>query len=174
MRNRVILGLVIFLLAIGSAWAQFTLTLQAPLYGQSTNYYCGPASGQMIMNGYPNAASRVCKEQTPIYNTIQSLKQDNGFYTDPDGLRDAIMQLNPPPAAGHFAIFSDTNRDVVMHSMLYWMAQRNYPSAALINGGDHWVVVTRLPDGHRPQNGQRSVAEHRRERPSPGPRHTAG
>lgn len=153
MQNRVILGLVIFLLQIGSAWAQFTLTLQAPLYGQSTTYYCGPASGQMIMNGYPDAASRVCKEQTTIYNTIQSHKQDNGFYTDPDGLRDTIMQLNPPPAAGHFAIFSDTNRDVVMHSMLYWMAQRNYPSAALINGGDHWVVVTGYQTDIDPRTG---------------------
>lgn len=153
MQNRVVLGFVIFLLGIGSAWAQFTLTLQAPLYGQSTNYYCGPASGQMIMNGYPDVASRVCKEQTPIYNTIQSLKQDNGFYTDPDGLRDAIMQLNPPPAAGHFAIFSNTDRDIVMHSMLYWMAQRNYPSAALINGGDHWVVVTGYQTDIDPRTG---------------------
>lgn len=153
MKNRVSLGVVILLLQAGRAGAQFTLTLQAPLYGQSTSYYCGPASGEMIMNGYPNAASRVCREQTAIYTSIQSHKQDNGFYTDPDGLRDAIMELNPPPAAGHFAIFSDTNRDVVMHSMLYWMAQRNYPSAALINGGDHWVVVTGYQTDIDPRTG---------------------
>jgi hypothetical protein len=153
MRNTVILGVVVFLVQIGSAWAQFTVALQTPLYGQATSYYCGAASSQMIMNAYPNAASRVCTAQTTIYNTIQTHKQDNGFYSDPDGLRDTIMQLNPPPAAGHFVIFSDTNSGVVMHDMLYWMAQRNYPSATLINGGDHWVVVSGYQTDIDPRTG---------------------
>ena len=142
MNNKLTVGLLIFLLQIGNAFGDFSVSLSVPLYGQDTGYYCGAASSQMIMMGYPNAGSRLCQEQNDIYNTIQTKKQDAGFYTDPDGLRDTIMTLNPPPAAGHFSIFSNASRDIVMHDMLYWMANRNYPSAVLINGGDHWVVVT--------------------------------
>jgi hypothetical protein len=107
----------------------------------------------MIMMGYPNMASRQCFAQDQIYTTIQAKKQDNGFYTDPDGLRDTLMSLNPPPVQGHFSIFSDAGNGTVMHDMLYWMSIRNYPSAALINGGDHWVVVTGFRTDVNPQTG---------------------
>ncbi len=119
----------------------YVLDLSGPLYGQDTSYFCGAASAQMIMQNYPNPADSACFEQANIYNRIQAHKQDNGFYTDPDGLKDAIMELNAPPGAGRFSIFHDTDRDQVMHSMLYWMATREYSSSTLINSGDHWVVV---------------------------------
>jgi len=148
-----IIGFVFVVLSIRNSYADYTINLNVPLYGQDTGYYCGAASSQMIMMGYPNAASRQCFAQDQIYTTIQTKKQDNGFYTDPDGLRDTLMSLNPPPALGHFSIFSDANSGTVMHDMLYWMSVRNYPSAALINGGDHWVVVTGFQTDVNPQTG---------------------
>ncbi len=39
-----------------------------------------------------------------------------------------------------------------MHDMLYWMSIRNYPTAALINGGDHWVVITGFQTDINPQS----------------------
>ncbi len=145
--------LVLAFCFVRSSYGEYTLTLNVPLYGQDTGYYCGAASSQMIMMGYPSLASRQCYTQDFIYNAIQATKQDNGFYTDPDGLRDTLMNLNPPPAAGHFSLFSNANRDTIMHDMLYWMSIRSYPSAALINGGAHWVVITGFQTDINPQTG---------------------
>jgi hypothetical protein len=147
------MSIVFVVLSTCNSFADYTLLLNVPLYGQDTSYYCGAASSQMIMMGYPNAASRKCHVQDQIYGTIQAKKQDSGFYSDPDGLKDTVMSLNPPPAAGHFSIFSDASSGVVMHDMLYWMSIRNYPTAALINKGDHWVVITGFRTDVNPQSG---------------------
>ncbi len=100
------ISMVFVVLSIRNSFADYTLVLNVPLYGQDTGYYCGAASSQMIMIGYPNTASSKCYAQDQIYGTIQAKKQDNGFYTDPDGLRDTVMSLDPPPAAGHFSNIS--------------------------------------------------------------------
>ena len=52
------------------------------------------------------------------------------------------MELNPPPAPGTYSVFHSTDRASVMHDILYWMARRDYPTATLVNSGDHWVVIT--------------------------------
>jgi hypothetical protein len=139
-----LLGIVFILVGFFplGASAQYTLDLNGLLYGQDTSFYCGAASAQMIMQNYPNPAGNACFGQAHIYNRIQAHKQDNGYYSDPEGLRGAIMELNSPPAGGRFSIFHDADRNQVMHSMLYWMAEREYPSATLVNSGDRWVVVT--------------------------------
>lgn len=135
----------------------YMLNLSGPSYGQDTSYYCGAASAQMIMHNYPDPADSACFGQVDIYNRIQAHKQDNGFYTDPDGLKDAIMELNAPPGAGQFSIFHDTDRDQVLHSMLYWMATREYPSSTLINSGDHWVVVVGFETDVDPRSGDATL-----------------
>jgi hypothetical protein len=137
----------------GNAKAEYTLSLAVPFYGQDTGFYCGAASGQMMMMGYPSAGASRCFSQDNVYNTIQSFKQDNGFYTDPDGLRDAVMNLNPPASPGQYSIIHDSVRENVMHSILYWMVVRNYPTATLINRGDHWVVVTGFQTDVDPRTG---------------------
>jgi hypothetical protein len=137
--------------------AQYTLNLNGPLYGQNTWFYCGAASAQMIMQNYPNPTDNACFGQAHIYNRIQVHKQDHGYYSDPEGLRGTIMELNSPPAGGRFSIFHDTDRDQVMHSMLYWMAEREYSSATLINSGDHWVVVTGFETDVDPRSGNATL-----------------
>ena len=142
----------LFGLVAPPSYAEFTLDLGGPIYGQNTSYYCGAASSQMIMQNYPNAADNACFTQNHIYGRIQAHKQDAGFYTDPDGLRDTLMELNAPPA-GSFSIFHDTDAETVAHSMLFWMAEREYTSAALINAGAHWVVVTGFETADDPRDG---------------------
>lgn len=150
-------SVVFFSYLSDNAKADYTLSLTVPIYGQDTSYYCGAASGQMVMMGYPSAGASRCFGQDNVYNTIQSLKQDYGFYTDPDGLRDAVMNLNPPASPGHYSIFHDSAPANVMHGILYWMASRNYPTATLINQGDHWVVVTGFTTDVDPRTGNATL-----------------
>jgi hypothetical protein len=151
---------LIFLLAFTASslcLAQFTVNLTVPSYGQDTSYYCGAASAQMMMQAYPNPADNSCQQQNHIYKRVQAHKTDTGFYTDPDGLRDTIQELNPPPSPGHYVVFNSTDRGAVMHDMLYWMAIRRYPSATLVNNGDHWVVITGYTTDVDPRTGSASL-----------------
>lgn len=134
---------------------QLDVTGNVPLYGQEACCWCGAASAQMIMNGYPNPADRVFHPQGPptvppgLPNCWDVIQANNStdpadvavpWCTDPRGLRECLRTLNPPPT-GTWNIFMDANRDTVMFDILYWMNRNNYPVATLINSGGHWVVI---------------------------------
>lgn len=117
-----------------------------PVYGQQQCIWCGAASAQMMMDGYPNPADRVFDTQANIWNTIQANNSTDptdvaqGWATDPIGLRECLRLLNPPPG-GTWSIHADATRDNVMFDILYWMNRNHYPVATLINRGGHWVAI---------------------------------
>lgn len=126
-----------------------------PLYGQQSCNWCGAASAQMIMNGYPNAADRLFYPQGPptvppgltnCWDVIQANNSTNAtdvaqrWASDPIGLRECLKLLNPPPG-GNWVVFADPSRDAVLFDILYWMNRNRYPVATLINQGGHWVVI---------------------------------
>jgi hypothetical protein len=132
------------------------LSGNVPLFGQQSCCWCGAASAQMIMDGYPNAADRKLYPQGPptvppgltncwdviqAHNSTDPTDASLHWCTDPKGLRDCLMTLNPPPNNHNWVVFAYANRDTTMFEVLYWMNQNNYPVAALINGGGHWVVI---------------------------------
>ena len=123
---------------------QIDLTGNVSIYGQERCIWCGAASAQMIMDGYPNPADRLFHTQLDIWNTIQANNStdpaDAAWATDPFGLREALIQLNPPPG-GTWSVHANANRDTVMFDVLYWMNRNNYPVGTLINRGGHWVVI---------------------------------
>lgn len=131
------------LLMLGSAWAQHNVYLETPnsvpSYCQETDIWCGAATGQMILEGYPNGVEHPFA-QTDVWNHIQTHKDDPavGWATDPDGLSDTLGELGPE---GHWVVFSNSNAQSLMFSMTYWMTRRQFPSAALVYGFQHWVVI---------------------------------
>lgn len=132
--------------AVPCPGTDFELDLPVPIVAQETPNYCGPASGQMMMMGYPDPNDRRCHPQDKIWWWIDHYRHDEDWFdgmTNPDGLRDAVMELNPPPQPGRYSIFSGKKpeREKVMFDLLYWMAKRRYPTAALVDGGYHWVVI---------------------------------
>jgi len=132
----------------------FTVDLSAnvPLYGQEQCFYCGPASGQMIRNGYPNPADRLFFSQLYLWNSIQAYNTSNGWYTDPQGLTECLQALSNPPGVD-WVTFADTSQDAVLFEMLFWMNRRSYPSAVLVNQGGHWVVVVGFATDVEPLGG---------------------
>ena len=117
------------------------LTGNVPSYGQLLCCYCGAASAQMIMDGYPDPNDRLWINQGPpnipnCWDTIQANNSTDptdvaqNWCTDPQGLRNCLRTLNPP-LGGTWNIFSDV-RDTVMFNILHWMNRNDYPVATLI------------------------------------------
>jgi hypothetical protein len=118
-----------------------------PLFGQESCVWCGAASAQMIMDGYPDPARRFFFPQSDIWDTIQLHNStdpaDDGWATDPYGLRDALMTMNPPPSPHSWVSFEQANSSDLISAIAYWMKVYRYPVATLINQGGHWVVLVR-------------------------------
>lgn len=116
------------------------------VYGQEECWWCGAASGQMMMNGYPDPADRIYFTQQDIFNSIQAHNStvptdvNQNWATDPQGLNQTLMDMNPPPG-GSWVIHSNNDRARVLYDIMYWMRRNNYPVGTLINQGGHWVVI---------------------------------
>lgn len=122
---------------------QYVVDLNIPLYGQETSYWCGAASAQMIMNGYPDPDDCVYIAQSIIWNTIQNNNlpdEPANWATDPHGLQQALLIHNPPPA-GTWSLMTDPVREELMFDVLYWMNITHYGVPTLVYRAAHWVVI---------------------------------
>ena len=120
------------------------LSGNVPLYGQEQCVWCGAASAQMARNGYPNPADRLFYTQLSLWNTIQvhnsTAPADSGWATDPHGLTGCLQSLSNPPGV-HWVEFSNSSRDALLFTILYWMNRREFPTPVLVNQGGHWIVI---------------------------------
>jgi hypothetical protein len=123
-----------------------------PQYCQYAANYCGSASAQMIMNGYPDLAARQLIDQPTIYSWIQTNQTEASPYKAPGMVRDAIHHFNNPPSPAHFVAPTFSDAHDAMYRILLWMRRTDYPAATMI-GGNHWMVITGYetdvdPEGH--------------------------
>ncbi|MFX1297702.1 MAG: hypothetical protein ACFFD2_22990 [Promethearchaeota archaeon] len=133
-----------------------------PLYGQEEWNWCGAASAQMIMDGYPDPAFRIFIPQIDIWNSIQAHNSadpiNQAWHTDPQGEEGCLMDLNPPPG-GTWNVHMDTDRDEVMFDILYWMNKNSYPVAVCINAWAHWSVIVQYKTDIEPVSGSTPTLE---------------
>lgn len=116
------------------------LFLAVNVYGQTTGYYCGAASAQMILDYLHGWGGTPALTQDEIYDIIQDYKTDTHFYTDPGGLRGCLNQESP--SANHWIVHSGNDVEVASRKLIVTMNAYDAPPAALIYDGDHWVVVS--------------------------------
>ena len=141
------LGLAGFLLLVTlAASASSSVFVTVTDHSEEALTWCGAATGQMVMTGYP--AGACIKDQADVDASIQSHKVESNWDTDPAGLRDAMMELCPP--SGHWVVFAQPDAASLMHSVAYWMNTNHYPVAALLNTAahnsyaphqEHWVTI---------------------------------
>lgn len=137
--------ILIFLVSIGitlPAFSQYVVDTTVPLYGKTNFTWGGAAVGQMIMNGYPGVGNSIYYTQQTVWNTIQlnnSTVEPDPWATDPLGISQTMMQLNPP--TGSWSIIVDPDKYEVLFQVLYWMNNNAYPVAALVDEGERWVVI---------------------------------
>jgi hypothetical protein len=133
-----------------------------PLYGQEMCFWCGASSAQMSRNGYPNPSDRLFYTQLDLWNSIQANNStdpaDSGWATDPHGLQ-GCLQSAANPAGVHWSEFSNTSRDSLLFSTLYWMNRREFPAPTLVNQGGHWVVIVGWTTDVEPLSGSSPVLQ---------------
>lgn len=131
-----------------TVWAppMHSVMLSVPDYPEEALTWCGPATGQMIMEGYPTGTCSYLQED--VWMAIQTYKTEAMWDTDPVGLKEAMKHLCPP--VGTWVVYAKTDSHVLMHSVAYWMTKNSYPVAILLNTlphnsytahAEHWVAV---------------------------------
>lgn len=123
-----------------------SVMLTVPEYSEEALTWCGPATGQMIMDGYPSGNCYILQDD--IWVAIQNHKVETVWDTDPVGLKEAMKDLCPP--AGTWVVYAKEDPQKLMHSVAYWMTENNYPAAVLLNTlshnsytqhAEHWVAI---------------------------------
>jgi len=128
----------------------FSKYLNVPAYSEEALTWCGPATGQMIMEGYPSGKCQILQED--VNAAILSNKTETMWDTDPVGLKNAMSKLCPLPPGHGWSIFDSIDPTKLMYYAAYYIATNSYPVAALLNTfphhssipshSEHWVSIT--------------------------------
>lgn len=155
----------VFVLGLASpVCGQYVVDLNVPItgsaYGQEVYNWCGAASAQMVMNGYPDPGDCLYIQQSIIWGVIQdnNLPEPANWATDPHGLQQALLILNPPPG-GTWALMTNPVREELMFDVLYWMNSRHYGVPTLIRRAQHWVVIKGFQTDIAPVSGSNPVLQ---------------
>ncbi|MGD2086722.1 MAG: hypothetical protein PVH61_11095 [Candidatus Aminicenantes bacterium] len=144
MARRLLRLMFVWVLVMGLASpvsAQYVVDFDyVPLYAQEQDNWSGPASGQMVMDGYPDPAYRIYYSQGLIWYIINTFNPEPGWDTDPYSLQQTLLALNQPPS-GTWSLMTDTVKEDLMFDILYWMNRQEYPTPTLVYEGLRWVVI---------------------------------
>ena len=118
-----------------------------PARAEEAVTWCGPATAQMVMAGYPGGPCP--KEQWQAWQSIQAHRVESAWDTDPRGIEGAMEELCPPPGGGWSALaYSDAR--ALMYAVAYWMTRNRYPVAILLDTvahgsysshQEHWATI---------------------------------
>lgn len=133
--------LLLFFLLSHRALASFEIYLkeanQIPLYAQETSVWCGAGSAQMMLEGFPENVNHVYKQRY-IWDTIQPLKVETSWYTDPDGLKAVMGVLG---GESNWEVRCSKSSAPFMKSLVRNLYDRKYPITVLVYGSAHWIVL---------------------------------
>jgi hypothetical protein len=122
-----------------------TENLTVPYHQQDTDYYCGAACAQMVLD----SIGAGLLDQNQLYNDNHSHSTtEGGWYTAPDGLQWTMYNLEPPASAGpphfghyDFVLFSLASQDLISRKIAWTIHYYQAAPIALVYGWQHWIVV---------------------------------
>jgi hypothetical protein len=142
-----ILAVVLFQLTVARTASAYSLLLPStpctpPLpYTAEADHYSGPACVQMILNCCPNTMARHYNDQDDIYSSIMSHNAEpTMWFSNPRGVEGALEDAIFSPC-GNWVDYSNTDKNLVMGKMLYWMKTTRYLTPVAIGSSEHWVTV---------------------------------
>ncbi|HEY1682121.1 MAG TPA: papain-like cysteine protease family protein [Candidatus Tumulicola sp.] len=113
------------------------VNLNVPYHQQDTSYYCGAASAQMLLDKI--GASLI--DQVTLYTLTHGNPLVAGWYTHPNGLRTCMNQEKPAAFTSTFAVDAQADVAFAMARIFGALSEGQSPVAALVQDGNHWVVV---------------------------------
>ena len=140
MRTRLCTIVFVLLVAALPLSAQVSLTFTN--HSEEALTWCGAATGQMIIGGYPAGACNAI--QADVWDSIQIHKVEGSWDTDPAGLRGAMTALCSLPAGHSWVVFRNANAASLMYSVAFWMNTNHYPVAILLGTAPHNGIATHL------------------------------
>lgn len=122
-----------------------------PFHQQDTDYYCGAACAQMVLNG----AGAGLLDQDSLYDENHcNSSVENGWYTGPDGLVSTMHAHRPRGYARDFALFALDEEDAISRTIVWSLYRHGVPAIALVLGSDHWIVVRGYDTSADPQSAE--------------------
>jgi opacity protein-like surface antigen len=146
--NMALMICMVMILCAPLAASHSKILTVAPQYSQEATVWCGPATAQMIMEGYPSGSCTDLQED--IWPVIVANRIDALWDTDPVGIEKAMESLCPPTYG--WVVKTRTTAGDMMYAVARNMNQYNYPVALVMNTDahnpistshtEHWVAVT--------------------------------
>jgi hypothetical protein len=130
--------------------------LTVAYHQQDTNYYCGAACAQMVLD----EIGAGLLSQDDLYNENHSHSTiESGWATGPDGLQYTMNHEAPPgnPAGlphGHpyFALDAFSSEDSISRLLVWTIHYWQVAPIALVFGAQHWIVVRGFTASAAPAN----------------------
>ena len=114
-----------------------TKILPVPYHQQDTNYYCGAACAQMVLD----TINLRLADQDFLYaeNHAHSIRDTGYWNTGPDGLEWTMRRYDP---GNHEFTLSVLEQEEQVSRRIAWSIQtQNMPSIALVYNWQHWIIV---------------------------------
>jgi hypothetical protein len=119
--------------------------LPVPYHQQDTDYYCGAACAQMVLDSLGAGLF----DQNQLYNDNHSHSTtESGWATGPDGLQWTMHNYEPPAPTGpphygsyDFVLFALGSEDALSRKLVWTIHHYQAAPIALVFGWQHWIVV---------------------------------
>jgi hypothetical protein len=130
--------------------------LPVPYHQQDTDYYCGAACAQMVLD----SLGAGLLDQNLLYTDNHSHSTiEPGWYTAPDGLQWTMHNLEPPAPAGpphygsyDFVLFALDTEDLISRKIVWTLHHYKAAPIAMVYGSAHWIVVRGYTASAAPSN----------------------
>jgi hypothetical protein len=116
---------------------------------QDTDYYCGAACAQMVLDGIGTGLL----DQNALYADNHSHSTiEGGWATAPDGLQWTLNDRRPAGFPGWFALFALTTEDAISRKLCWTIHHYRVGPVALVYGYQHWIVIRGYDASAAPAN----------------------
>ncbi|MGA9596761.1 MAG: hypothetical protein WBV06_11425 [Acidimicrobiia bacterium] len=112
--------------------------LTVAYHQQDTDYYCGAACAQMILD----SIGAGLLDQDDLYTDNHNHSTiESAWYTAPDGLQWTLNDRRPAGFGGWFVTYSPSTEDTISRKLVWTIHHYQVAPAALVFGWDHWIVI---------------------------------
>lgn len=124
-----------------------TEDLAVPYHQQDTDYYCGAACAQMVLN---SIGAPLLDQNDLYYMNHGHSVAESGWYTAPDGLEWTMFNMDP--GSHWFTLFTLSDEDAISRKIVWTIHHYKVAPIAMVYGSQHWIVVRGYTASAAPSN----------------------